>query len=270
MQITQKDFFKDNVRDGNYCGVVKDIEDPLKIGRVKIEVFGFFEGLDPTLLPWAVPSSNITAGSNSGGGFYSVPKLDSLVNVKFDNGNIYCPIYTFIQRISNELKDEISASYENAHSLIYDTESQPGPIKIFFTEETGLMLNYNESKVNIRPDNTVYIEHSGGKIIHIQDNHISIGKEDESDEPATLGEKNVTALDALADEINNLAKAVESFGKQQAIIVGSIPPLSPLGAQLSKLSAAMIPIQTVIGSPIKSTKIPETRSSTVSVDGPSM
>ena len=36
MQIERKDFFKDNVRDGNYCGKVVDIEDPLKIGRIKV------------------------------------------------------------------------------------------------------------------------------------------------------------------------------------------------------------------------------------------
>ena len=36
MQITRKDFNKDNVRDGNYCGRVVDIEDPLNLGRVKI------------------------------------------------------------------------------------------------------------------------------------------------------------------------------------------------------------------------------------------
>jgi len=161
MQITQKDFFKDNVRDGNYCGIVKDVEDPLKLGRVRIEVFGFFEGLDPTLLPWAIPASNITGGSVSGGGFYSVPKVDSLVNVKFDNGNIYCPIYTFIQRISNELKDEISASYTNAHSLIYDTTTD-GFLKVYFTEEKGLMIDYKKSQINVKPDKSIVVQNASG------------------------------------------------------------------------------------------------------------
>ena len=242
MQVSRKDFFKDNVRDGSYVGKVVDIEDPIKIGRVKVEVFGFWEGLDVALIPWATPLQSITAGSDTGGGFYSVPKLNSIVNVKFDNGNTYCPQYTCIQRISDELKEEISASYENAHSVIYDTESQPGPVKIFFTEEKGLMLDYNGSQVNIRNDNTIYIEHKGGKVIHVQDNHISIGKENESDEPATLGEKNVTALDALATEIVNLCVLLETYAKTQTSVVTAVKP----------------------------TTIPETRSSTVSVDGPSM
>jgi hypothetical protein len=270
MQISRKDFFVDNVRDGNYCGTVVDIEDPLKIGRVRVEVFGFFDGLDPTLIPWATPATSSTGGSDTGGGFFSVPKIGSVVEVKFDNGNIYNPQYSFNQRISDELKEEISASYTNAHSLIYDTEAQPGPIKLFFTEEKGLMLDYNGSQVNIRPDNTVYIEHSGGKIIHIQGDHISIGKETESDEPAVLGEKNVDALNALADEINNLSKSITKFATSQVAITSAVFPLSPLGPALSTLLSDQVPIQAAIASPIKATTIPKTRSSTVSLDGPSM
>ena len=79
MQISRKDFFVDNVRDGSYCGTVVDIEDPLKIGRVRIEVFGFFDGLEPNLIPWATPATSNTGGSDSGGGFFSVPKLGSVV-----------------------------------------------------------------------------------------------------------------------------------------------------------------------------------------------
>ena len=59
MQISRKDFFVDNVRDGSYCGTVVDIEDPLKIGRVRIEVFGFFDGLEPNLIPLKLSSPMI-------------------------------------------------------------------------------------------------------------------------------------------------------------------------------------------------------------------
>jgi len=159
MQISRKDFFVDNVRDGSYCGIVVDIEDPLKIGRVRIEVFGFFDGLEPNLIPWATPSTSNTGGSDSGGGFFSVPKLGSVVEVKFDSGNIYNPQYSFNQRISNELKDEISGSYTNAHSLIYDTVTEEF-VKVYFTEEKGLMLDYKESQINIKPDKSIIIQNA--------------------------------------------------------------------------------------------------------------
>lgn len=161
MQISRKDFFVDNVRDGNYCGTVVDIEDPLQIGRVRVEVFGFFDGLDPTLIPWATPATSNTGGSDTGGGFFSVPKLGSVVEVQFDSGNIYNPQYSFNQRISDELKEEISASYENAHSVIYDTITE-GFVKVYFTEEKGLMLDYKGSQINIKPDKSIIVQNSSG------------------------------------------------------------------------------------------------------------
>ena len=175
MQIKDKnDFFKDNVRDAHYTGQVVDIEDPLKIGRVRVSVFGFFDGLDTELIPWAVPSTNTTSGSASGGGFFSVPKLDSVVDVKFDNGNIYCPQYSSQQRISDELKEEVSGSYENAHSLIYDTTTDGG-IKIYFTEEKGLMMDYKSTTINIKPDNTIIINNpNGDKVELVNDGNYTI------------------------------------------------------------------------------------------------
>jgi hypothetical protein len=79
--------------------------------------------------------------------------------VKFDSGNIYNPQYSFNQRISNELKDEISGSYTNAHSLIYDTVTEEF-VKVYFTEEKGLMLDYKESQINIKPDKSIIIQNA--------------------------------------------------------------------------------------------------------------
>ena len=125
MQISRKDFFKDNVRDGNYCGKVVDIEDPLKIGRIRVEVFGFFDGLDPELIPmgYTVSLMVLLVVLDTGGGFFSVPKLDTIVDIKFDNGNVYCPQYTTHQKISWRVKRRNwKLLMTNAHSLIYDTD----------------------------------------------------------------------------------------------------------------------------------------------------
>ena len=130
------------------------------------------------------------------------------------------------------------------------------------------MLDYNGSQINIRPDNTIYLEHSGGKVIHIQSNKISIGKENESDEPAVLGDKNVDALNALADQISALANAITTYSTAQAAITGAIAFYAPLSAALTALTAQVTPIISQVQAPIKSLTIPQTRSSTVTVDGP--
>lgn len=299
MKIRTSDLISDNLIGTPWVGVVEDIEDPLFEGRCRIRVFGKFdlrENLeDPNSeflipsdkLPWARPGNFYSGGSNSGSGTFSVPKLGSYVKVIFDNGNIYSPVYYDNIYPSDELKSEIEGSYQNSHVLIYDTAfglSKDGEdvsnnregegIKVFFTEEKGLVLDYSttngSSTINIRPDNSIYIEHADGKIIHVQKDMISLGSENKSDEPAVLGDKNADALTALADQIKALSLSIQTFATQQAAISASVFYLAPLTPALTQLSAAQIPVQTQIEAPIKSLTIPQTRSSSVTVDGPSL
>ena len=171
MQTTRGDFFVDNVRDGHYVGRVVDIEDPLNLGRIRVEVFGFFDGLDSALIPWATNGNSTSGGSNTGSGTFSIPKIGSLVNVQFDNGNIYNPTYLSQQRISDELKDEVGDD-RNAHSVIYDSDNA---IKVYYTTAKGLMLDFQETQVNIKPDNTIIIQNpNGDKVELVNDGNITV------------------------------------------------------------------------------------------------
>jgi type VI secretion system secreted protein VgrG len=153
--------YSDDLLATTWLGEVVDIEDPQKVGRVKVKVYGKFDDLQKEDIPWAYPGNNMTGGSPSGGGFFSVPKLGSIVSVKFDMGNIYHPEYFFEQKISDEVKEEISGSYTNAHVIIYDTVTE-GSLKIFFTETKGLMLDYKETQINIKPDKSIDIHTASG------------------------------------------------------------------------------------------------------------
>jgi hypothetical protein len=147
-----------------WLGEVVDINDPNKVGRIKVKVFGKFDLIPTEDIPWAYPTNAYTGGDIDGGGSFSVPKKGSIVSVTFDSGNIYHPEYKFIQNISKALKDEISNSYENAHSVIYDTVTEGG-VKVFFTEEKGLMFDFKSTQVNIKPDKSVKIQTESGKSI---------------------------------------------------------------------------------------------------------
>ena len=158
---------QDNLNGTYWLGEVVDVNDPNKEGRIKVKVFGKFDELDTEDIPWAYPTNSYTGGASDGGGFFSVPKVGSIVSIVFDNGNIYHPEYKFNQTISKALKDEISESYANAHSLIFDTTTEGG-IKVFFTESKGLIFDFKSSKINIKPDNSVIIETaSGNSLIEI-------------------------------------------------------------------------------------------------------
>lgn len=77
---------------GFYRGKVVDVEDPYEKGRVKVEVFGVFDGLSPDELPWAILADPFMGGQEELGGFI-VPDLDSHVWVFFEEGDHTLPVY---------------------------------------------------------------------------------------------------------------------------------------------------------------------------------
>lgn len=154
MKLEGKEYSKDDLKNTFWLGEVMDNKDPETLGRIRVKVYGKFDQLPTEALPWAHPCTGFTASSKTGAGFYSVPKVGSIVSIKFDNGNIYHPEYYYIQRISDELKEEIKAKPDNFHSLIYDVDEK---LKIFYTQDKGLMIDYKETQINVKPDNSVFV-----------------------------------------------------------------------------------------------------------------
>lgn len=174
-----KNILNDDLFNTTWLGEVVDINDPKKEGRIKVKVFGKFDQLSNDDIPWCYPGTNIVSGSSNGGSFFSVPKLNSIVSVRFENGNLYHPEYFFNQKLSEDVKNEISNSYENAHIIIYDTVTD-GSLKVFFTEEKGLMLDYKESQINIKDTNIIIKTRDNDTIIELEEDgniKISTSKE---------------------------------------------------------------------------------------------
>jgi hypothetical protein len=132
-----------------HLGEIVDINDPLKQGRARVRVFGFFEDLEIEDIPWAEQISGLSFSSSRGNGNISVPRVGAVVNVQFDGSNYYKVFYEFEKETSPDLLAEIADSYEGAQSLIYDTEAQPGPLKIFYTRKKGLTISLGDAKVQL-------------------------------------------------------------------------------------------------------------------------
>ena len=130
-------------------GEIVDINDPLKQGRARVRVFGFFEDLEIEDIPWAEQSYALSFSSARGSGNITIPRLGSVVNVYFDGSNYYKIYYGTEMETSPELLAEIADSYEGAQSLIYDTDAQPGPLKIFYTRKKGLTISLGDAKVQL-------------------------------------------------------------------------------------------------------------------------
>lgn len=132
-----------------HLGEIVDINDPLKQGRARIRVFGFFDDLQIEDIPWAEQISGLSFSSSRGNGNISVPRVGAIVNVQFDGPNYYKLFYEFEKETSPDLLGEISDSYEGAQSLWYDTESKPGPLKLFYTQKKGLVLSLGDAKIQL-------------------------------------------------------------------------------------------------------------------------
>jgi len=82
-----------NYLTGFYRGVVKDNDDPSKLGRIQVNIFGVFDGIKTVNLPWAKPAFPLFTGSGSDFGFFGVPEIDSYVWCFFEVGDIYQPCF---------------------------------------------------------------------------------------------------------------------------------------------------------------------------------
>ena len=204
MKLSAADLRSDNLKGSQWIGIVEDTNDDLFEGRCKIRVLGKMDQrVDPedpssdfvlptTTLPWARPSVASSGGSQSGSGTFSVPKLGTVLRISFDNGNYYSPVYHESVYPSDELKVEIQNSYPNSHVLIYDTafgltgggneevtnEREGESIKVFFTEEKGLVFDYTTATgpttINIKPDNSIEIINANGdSIVMLNDGNIT-------------------------------------------------------------------------------------------------
>lgn len=250
--IDLRNIQEDNLHGTNWIGEVVDIEDPTQEGRIRVKVFGKFDELEPESIPWASPRTKISGGSATGSGSFSVPKLGSIVGIIFENGELGNPEWYTIEHISDELKEEIGGSYANAHSLIYDTVTE-GFVKVFFTEAKGLMLDYKETQVNIKPDNSVVIQNPNGDIIEItNEGKLTITVSDTIEvncKTALVNASDKAKIDSPKIELGkNATEAVIKGNTFQKLFnqhqhVGNMgaptsPPIVPLnGSELSKVTS---------------------------------
>ena len=148
----------------DWVGEVVDSEDPETQFRCKIKVYGLFDELETENIPWAFPANKSIFASNDNGGYGSgsVPKVGTLMKVRFANGDIYSPEYYSIQNINSAMQSEIEGDYQGTHVLAYDEDAD---FKILYQPETGIKIHLKESHITINPDESITIEHSASESI---------------------------------------------------------------------------------------------------------
>ncbi len=75
-----------------YPAKVVSVDDPQKLGRVKVQVYDIFDNVPVDNLPWA--STNLSLGARAGEGLVTPMQVGDEVWVRFNNGSTRYPIVT--------------------------------------------------------------------------------------------------------------------------------------------------------------------------------
>lgn len=138
---------------GKYRGVVRDVDDPEKLGRITANVPSIYGDLDS---PWALPAVPFAGGAH---GLVLLPEVGDGVWIEFEAGDISRPIWTGFWWGSNEIPDPqgekarrlvtpngLTLSLDDDENTV--TVSHPGGAKITLTQ-TGITLEFGSAKVEL-------------------------------------------------------------------------------------------------------------------------
>lgn len=100
--INEDKFTAQDTLDDRWTGKVIDNDDPLKLGRVKILIFGYYDDLAESALPWAVPDLGYIGGSN---GNFIIPEIGTILRGYFDQKDIQKPIFDSVAYTQKTIQD---------------------------------------------------------------------------------------------------------------------------------------------------------------------
>jgi hypothetical protein len=155
-----------------YVGIVVDDNDPRKLGRVKVRVQNIFDEIDIEYIPWSSPYLSLNGKS------FDKPSNGKIVNVIFENGIVYQPVYMYSLNYNINLQDKLDTlskdDYNNFIALLFDHRSR------IYSETNKLTIDFLVNKMVI-DNKSINLE------IKDNSNKITLGSED-ADQNAVLGQ----------------------------------------------------------------------------------
>ena len=174
---------------------VKDVKDPKKLGRIRVEIPGRTEGIEVDALPWYWPARNKDT--------HDLPGLEEKVYVNLVDDNIYYGYWRTMGQ--SEMFDISDEDYESAKVLIsrdLSENNDEGELEISYKKSVGLLIKLREQTITFKPDGAILIDTgNASRAIEINKDCISIGSEGSSMEHAVMGD---TLKEALTDLVSNL------------------------------------------------------------------
>jgi len=178
-----------------YRAVVIKNNDPRLLGRIKFKIEDFMDFKEEDA-PWALPMSNGADGATKKSGLVMVPKVDSIVDIEFQNGSIYHPRYapTYIDDLNkltdpdyqDNYPDRMFLNLSNGFKAFIDTKSNyfyieiPCDIKLLVRgshhiEVLGSLSAYVEGEANILVKEDINVTSETGTItVRASESHVNI------------------------------------------------------------------------------------------------
>lgn len=237
----------DHILNGHYGGIVTDIEDPLKMGRVKCKVGVLGPEFETT---WAIP---LRPSAGPQRGIFNRLSVDDGCFVVFVNGDVEVPVvlgsYFAAPGGVNEVPEELQRDEPDAdgyfspggHSWVFDDNpdslgvrlSSIGGNLFIFDDRVGkeaiFLIHKTGSQFQVTPEGNMILQHVDGSQISLSEGSVlAVSKDGAS---ISLGEQAViTSSDGSS--IVSLAKDAVSVISGKDVIVQS-PTVSLLASAIN-------------------------------------
>ena len=186
-----------DVRNKLWMGIVEDVKDPNRKGRIKVRVQGLYNNLPIDDIPYASPYQSID------GRDFRLPAQGKIINVVFPFNNVYDPYYVFSENyninLRSKLEDLDDEAYGRFVALLFDDRTQ------IYSDDENLTFDYKYNKMTIDND-TINLE--------LKDNverHLNLGSAD-ADQQAILGNHFMEWLDDLVKILEQPTSLIGNMG----------------------------------------------------------
>lgn len=256
-----------------YKAQVIDNADPEKLGRVKVNISGIFEG-DAANLPWVYPRRNDLLGGKSDSGRYAVPEIDSYLEVRFPTEDIYSPFYYGYWEDANTHLADFDTDYPDTYGWVDSNGTKciinKKQMSLDFTHVSGIEVSMDkDGNLNLTVPKDMTEAITGNKTVNVTEDLTEMVEGDSME--AVTGDKMIGAENVLIESStdtdiiaggNLTAEATmnaEISAQMEASLVGQV--LTKIGdpASPTQIDGALVTIAglsgTVIGSPASPTNI---------------
>lgn len=142
-----------------FLGIVEENVDPKRKGRIKVRVQSVFDEISTDDIPWANPYK----GSN--GESFSTPAIGKIVNVCFENNDLYSPYYIYVEHYNLNLQAKLKmlsgGDYAKFKALLFNHQDQ------IFVEGDKLTIDHKYNQFTIDNDSMNLLLKDNTKTLNI-------------------------------------------------------------------------------------------------------